>query len=80
MKYKNLKSVAHNFGHSITSAMNWSGDDYVTTHLARAAIRSGETKLRADLIEGGGAVEHSSRRDTIGATLTQCDPYGIPST
>ena len=52
MKYKNLKSVAHNFGHSFTSDMNWAGDDYLMNHLARAAIRSGATEFWADLLSG----------------------------
>ena len=52
MKYKNLKSVAHNFGHSFTSDMNWVGDDYLMNHLARSAIRSGVPEFRADLLSG----------------------------
>jgi len=27
-RYKVLKSVAHNIGHSFTSLMNYAGDDY----------------------------------------------------
>ncbi len=52
VKYKNLKSIAHNFGHSFTSDMNWALDDYVMNHLARAAISSGQTELHADLLAG----------------------------
>jgi hypothetical protein len=45
MKYKNLKSVAHNFGHSFTSDMNYAEDDFVMSHLARSAIRTGSTEM-----------------------------------
>jgi len=52
MKYKVIKSVAHNFGHSFISLMNWRGEDYVMAHLARAAVRSGVDTLRVDLLSG----------------------------
>lgn len=52
MKYKNIKSVAHNFGHSFTSALNWAGDDYVMSHLGRAAIASGLNQIEADVRAG----------------------------
>ena len=52
MKYKRIKSAAHNYAHSFVSSMNWRGDDYVTRHLARAAVASGEPELRVDLLTG----------------------------
>lgn len=52
MKYKVIKSAAHNFGHSFVSTMNYLADDYVMSHLARAAVASGEAELRVDLISG----------------------------
>jgi hypothetical protein len=52
VKYKNLKSVAHNFGHSFTSDLNWAAGDHVMSHLARAAIVTGRTELEADVRRG----------------------------
>lgn len=52
MKYKVLKSAAHNFGHSFVSLLNYRGDDYVMSHLARAAVETGAPELRVDLLSG----------------------------
>jgi hypothetical protein len=52
MKYKVIKSVAHNLGHSFTSLMNYRADDYVMSYLARAAVESRSSELRVDLISG----------------------------
>lgn len=52
MKYKALKSAAHNFGHSFASGLNWRGNDYVMSHLARAVVTSGEVELSVDLLSG----------------------------
>jgi len=52
MKYKVLKSAAHNFGRSFASSPNWRGDDYVMSHLARAVVTSGEVELSVDLLSG----------------------------
>jgi hypothetical protein len=52
MKYKVLKSAAHNFGRSFASTLNWRGNDYVMSHLARAAVASGELELNVDLLSG----------------------------
>ena len=52
MKYKVIKSLAHNTGHSFVSDMNWAGNDYVMSHLARAAVATGIAELRVDLLTG----------------------------
>jgi hypothetical protein len=52
MKYKVLKSAAHNFGHSFASSLNWRDNDYVMSHLARAVVTSGEVELSVDLLSG----------------------------
>ena len=52
MKYKVLKSAAHNFGRSFASSLNWRGNDYVMSHLARAVVTSGEVELSVDLLSG----------------------------
>jgi hypothetical protein len=38
MKYKVIKSAAHNFARSFASGLNWAESDYVMSHLLRAAI------------------------------------------
>lgn len=48
--YKVLTSIAHNFGHSFTSLMNYRADDYVMGHLLRTARQTGEPKLRVDIL------------------------------
>ena len=52
MKYKVIKSAAHNLGHSFTSAMNYGPDDYVMSYLVRAALASGQEELQVDLLSG----------------------------
>jgi hypothetical protein len=52
MKYKALKSAAHNVGRSFASSLNWRGNDYVMSHLARAVVASGEVELNVDLLSG----------------------------
>lgn len=49
-KYKVLKSVAHNIGHSFTSVMNYAGDDYVMGHILRLARRTGCDTLAIDFV------------------------------
>ena len=62
MKYKNIKSVAHNLGHSFLSDMNavGSGGRYVIVPelLFRAAERGHVPQVRVDLLRG--AVEPPS--------------------
>jgi hypothetical protein len=55
MKYKVIKSVAHNFGHSFVSLMNYRGDDYVMSHLARLVVETGCAELSVDLMTGRAA-------------------------
>lgn len=52
MKYKVIKSVAHDFGHSFVSLTNNIADDYVMDRLASAALASGQPELRVDLLTG----------------------------
>lgn len=52
MKYKVIKGVAHDFGHSFVSLTNNIADVYVMDRLAGAALASGEPELRVDLLTG----------------------------
>jgi hypothetical protein len=54
-RYKVLKGVAHNIGHSFTSLMYYAGDDYVMGHILRFARRTGRNTLTIDFVkeEGG---------------------------
>jgi hypothetical protein len=49
-RYKVLKSVAHNIGHSFTSLMNYAGDDYVMGHILRFARSTGHDTLTIDFV------------------------------
>jgi hypothetical protein len=51
-RYKVLRSVAHNIGHSFTSLMNYAGDDYVMGHILRLARLTGRDTLTLDLVAG----------------------------
>jgi hypothetical protein len=51
-RFKVLKSVAHNIGHSFTSLANYSGDDYVMGHILRFARRTGRDTLTIDFVRG----------------------------
>lgn len=50
-KYKVLKGVAHNIGHSFTSLMNYAGDDYVMGHILRLVRRTGCDTLTIDFVK-----------------------------
>ena len=47
--HKTLKSIAHNFGHSFTSLMNYHTDDYVLGHILKQARLTGYSKLSIDI-------------------------------
>jgi hypothetical protein len=51
-RYKVLKSVAHNIGHSFTSLMNYADDDYVMGHILRFARNTGTDTLTIDFVKG----------------------------
>ena len=53
-RFKVLKVVAHNIGHSFTSLMNYSVDDYSMGHILRFARESGESTLTIDFLTGAG--------------------------
>jgi hypothetical protein len=50
-RYKVLKSVAHNIGHSFTSLMNYADDDYVMGHILRFARTTGRDTLTVDFVK-----------------------------
>jgi hypothetical protein len=52
MKYKAIKSAAHNFARSFASSLNWAESDYVMSHLLRAAIATRTQKYDIDLTTG----------------------------
>jgi hypothetical protein len=54
-KLKVLKGVVHNVGHSFTSLMNFSGDDYSMGHILQFARDSGMNTLTIDLMTGHGS-------------------------
>lgn len=51
-RYKVLKAVAHNIGHSFTSLMNFANDDYIMGHILSLARRSGCGTLTIDFVSG----------------------------
>jgi hypothetical protein len=53
-RYKVLKGVAHNIGHSFTSLMNYSVDDYSMGHILRLARETGLDTLTIDFVTGEG--------------------------
>ena len=53
-RYKVLKGVAHNIGHSFTSSMNYAVDDYTMGHILRLARESGKDTLIIDFTTGVG--------------------------
>jgi hypothetical protein len=54
-RYKVLRGVAHNIGHSFTSLMNYSVDDYTMGHILRFARESGKDTLIIDFVTGAGS-------------------------
>jgi hypothetical protein len=50
-RYKVLKSVAHNVGHSFTSLTNYAGGDYVMGHVLQLARNSGCDTLTIDFVK-----------------------------
>lgn len=53
-RYKVLKGVAHNIGHSFTSLMNYTDDDYSMGHILRFARETCLNELTIDFITGEG--------------------------
>lgn len=53
-RFKVLKSVAHNIGHSFTSPMDYAVDDYSMGHILRFARETGINALTIDLLTGHG--------------------------
>jgi len=53
-RFKVLKGVAHNIGHSFTSSMNYAIDDYTMGHVLRFARYSGNDTLHIDFTTGVG--------------------------
>lgn len=51
-RYKVVKSVAHNIGHSFTSLMNYADDDYSMGHILRFARETGLDTLTIDFVTG----------------------------
>lgn len=51
-RYKVLRSVAHSFGHSFASALNYWEGDYALGHLLRAARRTRQPSLKLDILSG----------------------------
>lgn len=57
-RYKVLKGVAHDIGHSFISSMNYATDDYTMGHILRFARKSGMDTLTIDFTTGAaGPVE-----------------------
>ena len=50
--HKTLKSVAHNFGHSFISLMNYIDDDYFLGHLLKQVRATNLSRLEVDLLKG----------------------------
>jgi hypothetical protein len=63
-RFKVLKGVTHNIGHSFTSLMNYSVDDYSMGHILRFARETGLNTLTIDFVTGQGQPE-SLLRDPI---------------
>jgi hypothetical protein len=53
--FKVLKGVTHNIGHSFTSLMNYSRDDYAMGHILRFARETGFETLTIDFMTGQGS-------------------------
>ena len=51
-RYKVLGSVAHNFGHSFTSLLNYRDGDYVMGHLVARSFETGAPELSVDVLSG----------------------------
>jgi hypothetical protein len=49
--HKVLKSIAHSFGHSFISLMNYINDDYFLGHLLKQARKTNLNRLEIDIIK-----------------------------
>ena len=57
MKYKLLKSVAHNWAASFNSTLNYYRTDYGMGHLCRIAVETGTPEFEVDLLSGKASPE-----------------------
>lgn len=51
-KYKVLKSIAHNTGHSLLGATNWYQGKFPFEHLSHAMRQSEQPRVQVDLLAG----------------------------
>lgn len=56
-RFKVLKGVAHNIGHSFTSLMNFAADDYSMGHILRFARETKSDTMTIDFMTGVGSPE-----------------------
>lgn len=71
-KYKVLKSVAHSFGHSFVSLMNYREDDYVMGHLLTQARSTRQPSLIVDILRGTAAPASLLTRPIAASVSSYC--------
>jgi hypothetical protein len=69
-KYKVLKSIAHNTGHSFVSAMNWYDGGFPINHLRAAASTVGVAAVQIDLLRA--EITPASLNSRAVRTAVQC--------
>ena len=52
MKYKNIKSAIHNFGHSFVSLMNYVDDDYIIDEMNKLVTNNKLNELSINFLTG----------------------------
>jgi hypothetical protein len=62
MKYKALKSVAHNFSHSFVSSMNYVDGDHVIDDLRHLARKAGGGRIRINWLPDSPPPPHLTPR------------------
>ena len=73
-RYKSLKSVAHNFGQSFISLLNYMEDDYFMEHLARQARKTGCHRLNIAILKNY-AAPPELLTDPIKQSIEHCNNW-----
>ncbi len=72
-RYKVLKSVAHSFGHSFVSLMNYRDHDYVMGHLLTQARLTRQPSLLVNILTGDAAPASLLSRPVADSVRRYCD-------
>ncbi len=74
-KYRQIKSVAHNFSHSFTSMMNWYDGDYMMDRLISIMSRNKIDEIKLDILSTRLEPESINIKEVAYSIKIYCDQF-----